>query len=354
MFRATGLVAVGVLVASACGGDDGGDPVLRSKVYVADEGSGTISVIDEADATRVATIDLADDHGEYGPHNVQVAPDGRSVWVAAPPAAGHTGHGGAEAPEQAIVIDPARDRVIGRVELGVDLHVAHVVVDDAGEHAYVTANEGNAVLDIDAQGLTVVGRFDLGADHGPHGMRLCAGKLYVANMTAMSLSIVDPATGTVDEVALGGIAVQTACVPGGRWVFVSLYDTREVVRYEVATGELVRIALPSGSEGPVQLYPSPDGTRLYVCDQGILLDRPASNRVYEVDVATATVAATIEVGRGAHGVVVSEDGTRAYVTNIAEATVSIVDTASRAVVSTVPVGASPNGIGHWHVTGGMP
>ena len=63
---------------------------------------------------------------------------------------------------------------------------------------------------------------------------------------------------------------------------------------------------------------------------------------------------TIDVGAGAHGVVGSDDGSRAYVTNIASATVSVVDTATRTVVETVPVGERPNGIAHWRVTGGMP
>lgn len=354
------LVGSLAVALSACTSGTQPDEAVGSRVFVADEDSGTISVLDHESNVRIATIDLASTHDgdttHFAPHNVQVAPDGRSVWVVAPAVADatdpHGGHG--ELAEQAIVIDPATLAIVARVDLGTGLHVAHVVLDAESRFAYVTANEASAVIQIDAQTHRVVGRFELGLGKAPHGARYCEGRLYVANMDGMSLSIVDPTSGSIEEVPLGGVAVQTACVPGGRYVFASLYDTREVVRYDVVTGEIARVALPEGSQGPVQLYASPDGSRMYVCDQGILLDRPASNRLYELDVASATVAATIEVGTGAHGVVVSEDGSRAFVTNIAGASVSVVDTLARTVIATVPVGESPNGIAHWHVSGGMP
>ncbi len=148
--------------------------------------------------------------------------------------------------------------------------------------------------------------------------------------------------------------MQTACTPDGRFAFASLYDTKEVVRYEMSSGALVRIPLPADAQGPVQIYPSPYSASLYVCDQGVLLDRPASNKLYVVDVQDAAVIGTVDVGMGAHGVVVSEDGERAFVTNIVDGTVSVVDTVAQQVVETITVGAKPNGVSHLHVGGGMP
>ncbi len=346
------------LVLVACSGTP---PAASSRVFVADEAGGTISVLDHDSMTRIATVDLTEVRDgaamAFEPHNVQVAPDGRSVWVVAPAvadAADPHGHGGAEPLEQAMVLDPETLEIRARIDLGSGLHVAHVVLDPSSRFAYVTANETSAVLRIDATSFEVVRRYELGEGRAPHGLRYCEGRLYVANMDGQSLSIIEPETGAIEEVPLGGVAVQTACVPGGRYVFASLYDTREVVRLDLASLVLTRVSLPEGSQGPVQLYPTPDGETLYVCDQGLLLDRPASNRLYEMDVASATVVATIVVGDGAHGVVVSEDGLTAYVSNIAAQSVSIVDTASRTVLATVAVGERPNGIAHWHVSGGMP
>lgn len=349
----------GVLVLAAC--TSATEPAAGARVFVADEEGGTISVLDESTDVRIATIDLTEVRDgaamRFSPHNVQVAPDGRSVWVVGQAVAEEGdphGHGGVEPMEQAIVLDPEALEILARIDLGRGLHIAHVVLDVESLYAYVTANEASAVIRIDARTYEVVGRYELGEGRAPHGLRYCDGRLYVANMDGLSMSIIEPGSGRIDEVSLGGVTVQTACVPGGRYVFASQYDTMEVIRYEVATGEVTRIALPDGSQGPVQLYATPDGSRMYVCDQGILLDRPASNRLYEIDVATGSIAATITVGQGAHGVVVSEDGARAYVTNIADRSVSVVDTAARRAVATVEVGDKPNGIAHWHMTGGMP
>jgi len=359
--RTVTTIAAAVSAVMACASES--PPVsVGAKVYVADEEDGALSVIDHATRRRLRVIDLTERSGSavtrYTLHNVQAAPDGSSVWVTATPRAddhdgGHGGSHGNEPVEQLVVLDPRSDTVLARIPVGAGLHLAHVVLDPASRYAYASANEAHQIVRVDARTWQVVNRYDLGAGRGPHGMRFCGGRLYVANMEGRSLSVVDPAGGAVREVPVGGVAVQTACALDGRYVFASLYDTREVVRLEVATGALTRIALPAGAQGPVQLYPAADG-RLLVCDQGLLLGRSASNKVFEIDVRTATVTATIEVGRGAHGVVLSEDGRTAFVTNIADDTVSVVDVAARRTVATVSVGDSPNGIAHWHVTGGMP
>ncbi|MCC7537159.1 MAG: hypothetical protein IT379_13135 [Deltaproteobacteria bacterium] len=333
------------------------------KVYVAEEGSGSIAVLDIQTNALLTSVTLDDPStgATFAPHNVQVAPDGRSVWVTAPPAEpegedhGGGGHGGAPEPsEQVIVLDPVTDTIAARLDVGSGLHLAHVILDPESRFAYATSNEASSVLRIDAGSRRVVARYELGEDRMPHGLRFCAGRLFVANMDGKSVSVVAPETGESEEVPLGGIAVQTACSPDGRFAFVSLYDTREVVRLETSSLTVERTSLPDGSQGPVQLYPSPDGRRLYVCDQGNLLGRPPSNRLYELDVESMSVVATIEVGRGAHGVVVSDDGAYAYVTNIVDGTVSVVDTETRSVWATLDVGEAPNGVSHWHVTGGMP
>ncbi|MBK7583265.1 MAG: hypothetical protein IPI67_24110 [Myxococcales bacterium] len=343
------VLTLSLAVAGCGGGEDEGSSVgaKRDHIFVADEDSGGVSVIEEGTNALVATLPLPMSSGMYMPHNVQAAPDGKSVWVVAPPMT----EGGME---KAFVIDPETNQFVGDIELGTELHVAHVVLDPSSTRAYISANEGNAVLELDAVSRKVLRTIDLGADRGPHGMRWCRDRLWVANMKAKSLAAVEPVAGSVTEVDVGGVAVQTACVPGGKYVFVSLYDTKEVVRYEIDTQKLTRIALPAEAQGPVQLYPSPDSKTVWVCDQGLLLGRPASNRLYAVDVDAAKVVGTIQVGQGAHGIVLSDDGGLAYVTNVSDDSVSVVDTAKMEAVATIAVGTKPNGISHWHRSGAMP
>ncbi len=101
------------------------------------------------------------------------------------------------------------------------------------------------------------------------------------------------------------------------------------------------------AQGAIQLYATPDSKLLYVADQGELMQRPVSNKVFVIDIATAKVTNTIEVGNKAHGVVISKDGKTVFVTNSLDNTVSIIDVATQKVTSTVPVGKRPNGISYW-------
>lgn len=54
--------------------------------------------------------------------------------------------------------------------------------------------------------------------------------------------------------------------------------------------------------------------------------------------------ATVTTGKGAHGVVVSDDEKLAFISSIVDGTVSTLDTATQKVVRTFKVGAGSNGI----------
>lgn len=53
---------------------------------------------------------------------------------------------------------------------------------------------------------------------------------------------------------------------------------------------------------------------------------------------------SVETGKGAHGVVVSNDGKRSFISNIVDSTVSVIDTATHKVIKSIKVGDGPNGI----------
>ncbi|MBZ5504515.1 MAG: hypothetical protein LAO78_03410 [Acidobacteriia bacterium] len=65
----------------------------------------------------------------------------------------------------------------------------------------------------------------------------------------------------------------------------------------------------------------------------------ANNTVSVIDTASNTVTATIPVGNTPVGVVFSPNGSRAYVTNNADGTVSVIDTGNNTVVATISLGA---------------
>ncbi|MFJ8473444.1 beta-propeller fold lactonase family protein [Kitasatospora sp. NPDC094011] len=93
---------------------------------------------------------------------------------------------------------------------------------------------------------------------------------------------------------------------------------------------------------PVAPYPAgvaltPDGARAYVTSQ-------SSGTVSVLDTASRAVTGSFTTGTGSYAVAVSPDGHRAYLTHHLDNTVTVVDTASNTVTATVPVGAQPWGL----------
>src|SRR5215831_11877612 len=72
--------------------------------------------------------------------------------------------------------------------------------------------------------------------------------------------------------------------------------------------------------------------------QNAYITNSGSNTVSVIDTATNTVVSTIPVGTAPAGVAVTPDGSKVYVTNFLSNTVSVIATATNTVVSTIPVG----------------
>jgi YVTN family beta-propeller protein len=56
------------------------------------------------------------------------------------------------------------------------------------------------------------------------------------------------------------------------------------------------------------------------------------------------VTATVKVGNFPHGVAVTPDGTKVYVTNAGDSTVSVIDTTTNTVTTTMHIGKRPVGV----------
>jgi len=336
------------------------------KVYTALEGDGAIAVLDAKDGNLIKTISLTDERTgtQYMPHNVQVSPDGSTVWATAnamsamehqsfrfiETAYADTGHEDIETmSDQVIAIDPKTDTIIRRIPIGINQHLAHIVQLSTGPTVLVAAQETDTIYVLNAETMTLGRSIDLPKGSGPHGMRLSPDDktLYAAFMSGKALGVVDVASGNVEKVPLDGTAVQTAVVPDGSKVAVSVYDSKSVGIYDVASKDLSYVRLPEGSQGPVQLYPTPDSRFVYAADQGTLNGREANDKLYKIDLRSQAVVETIGAGAAPHGVALNKDGTRAYVTNLKGGSVSIIDTASGKELREIKVGKEPNGISVW-------
>jgi YVTN family beta-propeller protein len=71
---------------------------------------------------------------------------------------------------------------------------------------------------------------------------------------------------------------------------------------------------------------------------------PISNNVSVIDTATNTVATTVAVGTAPLGVAVTPDGKHVYVANQGSSSVSVIETTGNTVMATVAVGIAPIGV----------
>lgn len=336
-----------------------------NKVYIGVEGEGKIAVLDPVNQKIIKNIDLSLTHdGEkimFSPHNVQTAPDGKSILVTVNYMDNTHDHGlriipqtyahdaSAEEIDHIVIIDPLVDQIIGRISIAPNAHLAHVVLTPDSKFAYVTAQKGGAVYKIDILNNSLVKKISLPENAEPHGLRISpdGSKVYVALMGGKAMEIVDVRDNSFSAIPLSGIAVQTGVTPDGKYVFASIYDRKSIAMYEPVTGKLSYIPLPEGAKGPVQIYPTPDGKYLFIADQGYYFGQPSSHIVYKLDIIKKKVIKAITTGDAPHGVVVSDNGKLVFVTNLLSNDVSIIDTSTDREVKRIPVGKEPNGITYW-------
>lgn len=78
----------------------------------------------------------------YSAHNVQVSPRGSVVAVTANILEDEDAH---EAEmtnsDEIILIDPNTDTIMGRIPMGIGMHLAHIVIDSTDTYAYVVSQE---------------------------------------------------------------------------------------------------------------------------------------------------------------------------------------------------------------------
>lgn len=346
----------------------------NEKIYVAVEGDGKIAVIDPVKNKVIKNINLAKEHDggvlNFTPHNIQVAPDGNSVWVTANAGSyeGHSfnflnkvlAHGDEHSgmsDDEVIVINPKTDIIIKRIPIAVGIHLAHVVLTPNSAYAYVTAQKEGAIYKINVSTYTVEKKISLSANSEPHGMRISSdGSLaYLAMLGSKALGILDINKDTFSEMPVRGKAVQAGVTPDGNFAFVSLYDTKELAVYKKNSNAIEYITLPASAKGPIQMYPTPDSRFVYLADQGYYFNQPSSDVVYKIDLMEMKVVKEIKAGQAPHGVVVSKDGKFVYITNLLSGDISVIDALNDNEIAKISVGKEPNGISIWNKKlGGTP
>ena len=196
---------------------------------------------------------------------------------------------------------------------------------------------------------TNLGDLPLGLALSPDGTTLLATN---NGQGVQSLQVVDAATSQVTQTiryrSPRSLFAGLAFSPDGTTAYASGGGDELVHTYSVADGKLTEgtpIALPLTNPAgmKVNLYPAglattPDGAKLVVADH-------LADAASVVDLATDTVS-TVAVGHAPFGVAVSADSSTAYISNQGGNSVSVLDLTGDAptVTATISVGTHPNAL----------
>lgn len=323
-----------------------GTPISSEQgfVYTANERGNSVSVIDLRTG-QVKNVPL-----RISPHNVQISHDGRLLFIVGMVAGtkmaddhSSTEKGSNEKMPRGrlLIFDAATMSNDSMIDIEVGQKPAHVIADREGKLAYVSNGQDNTVSVIDIAQRKVIGEIKSGKS--PHGLRMSpnAKEIYVANTGDDSVSVIDVVMAReVASVRVGKAPAQVAFTPDGQRIYVtSTVDNAVMI---VDTKRRIKIGVVAVGRKPIQVFATPDGRYIYAANEGKASD--PDNTASVIDTATNKVVATVVTGKGAHGVVVTDDGSRALIANTVDNTVSVIDTATQRVTRSIKVGEGSGGI----------
>jgi YVTN family beta-propeller protein len=283
------------------------------KAYVGNFRDNTVSVIDTASNTAIATVAVA-----AGPHGMSLGRDGRFVYV--------TG----DASTSMSVIDTATDRVVRTVEVGTTPHGVALTPD--GKTLLVGVYGEDRVAFVDTATLEVVASVPVPKPHTiaihPDG-RLA----YVASQEPgnFALVIIDLGTrATAGAIALDKAPRDPEFDSGGHALYFTRAGVNAVAVLDPATNRIVA-EIPTGASPHIASHfrGATFGVAIVQGPGELLLFDPATN----------TPGKSIAVGKQPHWMA-SGDGRHVWVTNEGSNTVSVVDTQT-GQTTTIAVGNAP-------------
>jgi YVTN family beta-propeller protein len=323
------------------------------QVFVTNERSGDVTVINGADFSVTATIPVG-----KRPRGIHVSPDGKTVYVAV------SGTPIGEAPQ----LDAKGNPILKKGKADDD-------DDDAGADK---SADGIAMLDV--AGRKVLGKISGGSDPEEFDLSHDGSQIYVSNEDTKSASVINIAKGKVEHIIpVGQEPEGVTTTPDGKYFYVTCEAGGDIFVIDTskyaATGHFKVEGRPRSvaflADGKVAFIPSESAGQVNVIDTSIpgvskTITLPAGSRPMRVRVAqdggkfylsngragtisvmdahTYELVDTIKVGTRPWGIVISPDGKYLFAANGPSNDVSVVDLATDKEVAKVKAGSSPWGI----------
>jgi YVTN family beta-propeller protein len=323
------------------------------QIYVSNEKSGDVSIINGSDNQVLATIPVG-----KRPRGIHASPDGKTVYVAL------SGTPIAAPPK----LDAKGNPIFERGK------------DDDDDDSVKSDKSADAIGVVDVAQRKLKGKITGGSDPEEFSLSKDGAKLYVSNEDVKAASVINIASGKVEHIIAVGqepegvatapdgarfyvtceaggdvYAIETAgyttvghfkvnvrprsmdFLPGGAIGFIPSESTGELNVIDTANLKVSKvITLPPGSR-PMSVKVSSDGQKVYVSTGRAGTVAVLNSHTYEL-------LNTIQVGTRPWGIAFSPDGKFLYTANGPSNDVSVVDVAANKEIARIKAGASPWGV----------
>ena len=310
------------------------------RIYVTNEISGDLSVIDSTSMEVVLTVPLG-----KRPRGIHASPDGKTIYVAlsgSPPAPPGVDESTLPPPDKSAdgigVFDVAQGKIIRMLKGGSDPENFDVSLD--GKTIYVSNEDASGVSFIDIAAGAITKTIKTGDE--PEGVKLTPdGKLVYSTAEADgTISVIDPAAGTLLKTfKVGRRPRNIVFMPDGKRAYVNAENDGAIYLLDTVKNEMIQ-KIPLGTPGeikPMGLALSLDTSKLYV-------STGRGHKVFVVDTSTNQPTSSFEVGQRPWGLALSPEGKLLFTANGPSNDVSVVDLATQTVTKKIKCTGGPWGV----------
>lgn len=310
------------------------------RIYVTNERSGDLSVIDSTTHEVAATVPLG-----KRPRGIHASPDGKFIYVAlsgSPIAGPGVDESTLPPPDKSAdgigVYDVAQGKLVKMLKSGSDPEEFDISQD--GKLLYVSNEDAAGVSILDLTTEKIVATLPTGEE--PEGVKLSPNGKYVYSTSedAGMIYKIDTATQkVVSSLKVGRRPRTIAWMPDNNMVWVNAENDGTVSLVDSEKNAIVE-TITLGEAGvvkPMAVLLSKDATKLFV-------STGRGKKVFVIDTATRKVETSFEAGQRPWGLALSPDGKTLYSANGPSNDISVIDVATKTVTKKVALTGSPWGV----------
>ncbi len=310
------------------------------RVFVTNETSGDLSIIDGATLEVIGTVPLG-----KRPRGIHASPDGKTIYVAlsgspmAPPGVDESTLPPPDKSADGIgVYDLEQNKIVRILESGSDPENFDISQD--GKTIYVSNEDIGGVSFVDVESGKLIQTILTGGEAEGVALSPDGKRVYTTEENDGTVTVVDVAARKkLKSFKVGRRPRNIIFLPDGKQAYVTAENDGTVAVFDGVKNTLMK-TIQLGAAGeikPMGFALSPDASQLYV-------STGRGKKVFVVDTKTNQPTASFEVGVRPWGIGISPDGKTLFTANGPANDVSVVDVAGKTVTKKLTLKGSPWGI----------